>query len=112
MSESNSRGFDRQASFRRFSNYVVALQAAEENQGIVLGWHSHVRALFDRGKLVRIGEMEIDAPVSYYLTWAENRPLSAAAHCCATGYSRKASTRSKLLTRSNSDWTQASTPPD
>jgi DNA-binding transcriptional LysR family regulator len=68
-----------QANFRRFNNYVVALQAAEENQGIVLGWHSQVEALIDSGKLVRIGEMEIPAPGSFYLTWDETRPLSDAA---------------------------------
>ena len=68
-----------QASFRRFNNYVVALQAAEENQGILLGWHSQVGALIERGKLVRIGVMEIEAPGSFYLAWAENRPLSESA---------------------------------
>ena len=67
------------ANFRRFNNYVVALQAAEENQGILLGWHSQVGALVDSGKLVRIGAMEIEAPGSFYLTWAENRPLSESA---------------------------------
>ena len=68
-----------QANFRRFNNYVVALQAAEENQGIVLGWHSQVEALIQNGKLVRISEMEIPAPGSFYLTWDEIRPLSEAA---------------------------------
>ncbi|MCG6891547.1 MAG: LysR family transcriptional regulator [Gammaproteobacteria bacterium] len=67
------------ANFRRFNNYVVALQAAEENQGILLGWHSQVGALVERGELVRIGTMEIDAPGSFYLAWAENRPLSDSA---------------------------------
>jgi len=28
---------------------------------------------------VRVGTMEIEAPGSFYLAWAENRPLSAAA---------------------------------
>jgi LysR family glycine cleavage system transcriptional activator len=68
-----------QANFRRFNNYVVALQAAEENQGIVLGWHSQVEALIQSGKLVRISEVEIPAPGSFYLTWDETRPLSEAA---------------------------------
>ena len=68
-----------QASFRRFNNYVVALQAAEENQGILLGWHSQVSALVESGKLVRIGTLEIEAPGSFYLAWAENRPLSESA---------------------------------
>jgi len=69
----------RRASFRRFNNYVVALQAAEENQGIAMGWHSQVGALIERGQLVRVGTMEIEAPGSFYLAWAETRPLSAAA---------------------------------
>jgi LysR family glycine cleavage system transcriptional activator len=68
-----------EANFRRFNNYVVALQAAEENQGIVLGWHSQVEALIRNDRLVRVGEMEIPAPGSFYLTWDENRPLSEAA---------------------------------
>lgn len=68
-----------QASFRRFNNYVVALQAAEENQGIVLGWHSMVDAAIQRGKLLRLGEFETAAPGSYYLTWDENRELSESA---------------------------------
>ena len=68
-----------QANFRRFNNYVVALQAAEENQGIVLGWHSQVEALIQSARLVRISEMEIPAPGSFYLTWDATRPLSEAA---------------------------------
>ena len=67
------------ASFRRFNNYMVALQAAEENQGVVLGWHSQVDALVKSGRLVRIGAMEMEAPGSFYLCWSESRPLSAAA---------------------------------
>ena len=67
------------ASFRRFNNYVVALQAAEDNQGVALGWHSQVEPLIKNGRLLRFGEMQITAPGSYYLTWDENRPLSDAA---------------------------------
>lgn len=67
------------ASFRRFNNYVVALQAAAENQGIALGWHTQVSGLIENGRLTRIGEFEITAPGSYYITWDENRPLSESA---------------------------------
>ena len=67
------------ASFRRFNNYVVALQAAEDNQGVTLGWHSQVGPLIQAGRLVRFGDMQITAPGSYYLAWDENRPLSDAA---------------------------------
>ena len=69
------------AKLRRFNNYVVALQAAEENQGIALGWHTQVEGLIQRGKLSRLGDFEIDAPGSYYLCRDENRPLSDSARC-------------------------------
>lgn len=68
-----------EAKFRRFNNYVVALQAAEENQGVALGWHSMVAPLIERDRLVRFGDMEIKAPGSYYLTWDVDRALSAEA---------------------------------
>ncbi len=67
------------AAFRRFNNYVVALQAAEDNQGVALGWHSMVAPLIERGRLVRLGDWQIAAPGSYYLTWDEQRPRSDAA---------------------------------
>ena len=68
-----------QANFRRFNNYAVALQAAEDNQGIALGWHTQVRGLIAAGRLERIGNFEIAAPGSYFLTHDETRPLSEAA---------------------------------
>ena len=68
-----------QANFRRFNNYVVALQAAEDNQGVALGWHTQVRDLIDSGRLKRLGDFEIAAPGSYYVTRDESRPLSEAA---------------------------------
>ncbi|MFT5218684.1 MAG: LysR family glycine cleavage system transcriptional activator [Planctomycetota bacterium] len=65
--------------FRRFNNYVVALQAAEENQGVALGWHSLVAPMISAGRLQRIGNMQISAPGSFYICWDESRPLSEAA---------------------------------
>jgi LysR family glycine cleavage system transcriptional activator len=62
--------------FRRFNNYVVALQAAQENHGVALGWHSMVEPLIQRGKLERLGSLEIRAPGSFYITWEANRSLS------------------------------------
>ena len=64
------------SNFRHFNNYVVALQAAEENQGVALGWDSQVETLIQHNRLVRLGDMEMKAPGSYYLTWDNNRPLS------------------------------------
>ena len=70
-----------EARVRRFNNYVVALHAARQNQGIVLGWHTQVEEMIDRGELMRIGELDIEAPGSYYLTWDPQRPLSESAEC-------------------------------
>ena len=64
------------AKYRRFNNYIVALQAAEENQGIALGWHSMVAPLIESRRLRRIGDYEIEAPGAYYLTRDSNRGLS------------------------------------
>jgi DNA-binding transcriptional LysR family regulator len=64
---------------RRFSKFAVALQAAQADQGIAVGWHRLVRHLLRDGKLVRLTDLEIPAPGGYYLTWNERRPLSPAA---------------------------------
>ncbi|MFT5505937.1 MAG: LysR family glycine cleavage system transcriptional activator, partial [Gammaproteobacteria bacterium] len=45
---------DQSAHFRRFNNYVVTLQAAQDNQGIALGWHSQVKDLIRKRKLCRL----------------------------------------------------------
>lgn len=63
-------------SFRRFTNYLIALQAAEGNQGISLGWHRLVAPLIESGKLHRIAHWEIPAPCAFYLTWDTQRELS------------------------------------
>src|SRR5262245_60676728 len=38
---------------RRFGKFFVALQAAQADQGIALGWHRLVKSQIDEGKLVR-----------------------------------------------------------
>lgn len=64
---------------RKFNNYIIALQAARDDQGVALGWHSLVRPLVEAGELVRLGDAEIEAPGAFYVTWNANRPLSAPA---------------------------------
>lgn len=61
---------------RRFNNYFIALQAAQDNQGVVLGWHSMVAPLIASGKLVRLTDLEIAAPGSFYVTTNSNRSLT------------------------------------
>ncbi|MER8602012.1 LysR substrate-binding domain-containing protein [Mesorhizobium sp. M1339] len=64
---------------RRFSKFFVALQAAQAEQGVAVGWHRLVRTLVEAGKLVRITDLKLDVRGGYYLTWNDNRPLSPAA---------------------------------
>jgi LysR family glycine cleavage system transcriptional activator len=62
----------------------VAIQAAQADQGIAVGWHRLVRHLLREGKLVRLTGLEIPAPGGYYLTWNERRTLSPAAQSLRT----------------------------
>ncbi len=64
---------------RQFNNFSVLLQAAQDDQGVALGWERLIRPLLAEGKLVRFGSLEIDAPGGYYLTWNARRTLSDAA---------------------------------
>ncbi len=61
---------------RRFNNYFIALQAAQDNQGVALGWDSMVAPLIDAGKLVRLTDLEIAAPGSFYVTTNSNKNLT------------------------------------
>ena len=67
---------DRRVSVRRFNSYVIALQAARSGQGVTLGWASLVEPLIEAGNLVRVTDLEISAPQSYFVTWSARRPLS------------------------------------
>lgn len=63
---------------RRFGKYSVALQAAQADQGVALGWHRLVRQLIEERRLVRFTDLELPAPGGYYLTWNEYGTLSSA----------------------------------
>ena len=66
----------RKLTVRRFNSYVIALQAAQDGQGIALGWLSLVRPLLAKRKLVQVTSAVIDAPQSFYIAWSAKRPLS------------------------------------
>ena len=66
----------RRLSVRRFNSYVIALQAARSGQGVALGWESLVAPLIEAGSLVRVTDLVIDAPQSYFVTWSATRPLT------------------------------------
>ncbi|MEO4042873.1 LysR substrate-binding domain-containing protein [Hoeflea sp. CAU 1731] len=63
---------------KTFNNYTIALQAAEEGAGVVLGWRRLIRTYLDANRLVPITDASVDAPSAYYLTWNSDRTLSAA----------------------------------
>jgi DNA-binding transcriptional LysR family regulator len=63
---------------RRFGKFSVALQAAQADQGVAVGWHRLVRHLIAEGRLVRLTDLELPAPGGYYLTWNDKRILSPA----------------------------------
>jgi LysR family transcriptional regulator, glycine cleavage system transcriptional activator len=64
---------------RRFGKFGVAVQAAMADQGVAVGWDRLIRHLIEEGKLRRLTDLMIPAPGAYYLTWNNNRELSAAA---------------------------------
>ena len=69
---------------RRFGKFSVALQAAQADQGVAVGWHRLMRPMLRDGKLVRLTDLEMPAPGGYYLTWNDRRTLSPAAETLRT----------------------------
>lgn len=61
---------------RRFNSYVISIQAAQDGQGVALGWLSLVKPLIARRKLVQVTAARLAAPQSFYVTWSSRRPLS------------------------------------
>lgn len=53
----------------KFNNYSIALQAAEEGTGVVLGWTRLIESYLSTGRLVPLGDLSIPAPGAFYLTW-------------------------------------------
>lgn len=64
---------------RRFNSHVIAVQAALDGQGVVLGWKSFMQPLVETKRLKAIGGHVMPAPQSFYLTWSMKRSLSAEA---------------------------------
>lgn len=69
---------------RRFSKFSVALQAAQADQGVAVGWDRLVRPMIKEGRLVRLTDLEMPSPRGYYLTWNDRRTLSPAAEILRT----------------------------
>lgn len=52
----------------KVNNYMIALQAAQDGLGVVLGWKRLVAPLLEDGSLVAFGGHELPAPSSFYIT--------------------------------------------
>jgi DNA-binding transcriptional LysR family regulator len=61
---------------RRVNNYMIALQAAQDGAGIVLGWEKLVRPLLDKGRLVPLGSTRITSAESFYISSAPDDTIS------------------------------------
>lgn len=61
---------------RRFNSYVIAVQAARDGQGIVLGWERLLAPLIADRTLVQVGDFAMAAPESFYLCSAPTPQLT------------------------------------
>lgn len=66
----------RKLGLRRFNSYVIALQAAQDGQGLALGWMNMIKPLLSKRALVQVTSNEIAAPQAFYVTWNSKRALS------------------------------------
>lgn len=51
----------------RVNNYVIALQAAQDDMGAVLGWGGLTRAILASGRLVPLLPLSIPSPLDFYV---------------------------------------------
>lgn len=51
----------------RVNNYIIALQAAQDDMGAVLGWDGLTRTLVEAGKLVQLTPLSIPSPQDFYV---------------------------------------------
>jgi len=58
---------DREPRATSFNNYLVILQAAQQGQGVALGWRRLVQPFIDSGQLVRPVAESLTADSAYYL---------------------------------------------
>lgn len=49
------------------NNYIIALQAAQDDMGAILGWESLTTPLIESGKLVRLVAEDIPSPQDFYI---------------------------------------------
>jgi len=62
------------------NSYSIAVEAALDGQGALLGWHSLISDLVAQGRLVRLTKVETASPGANFLVRRTDRPLSVEAH--------------------------------
>ncbi len=70
--------------FRYFDSYGVAVQAAIDGLGIVMGWHSLVDEVMHDGKLVQILPTTMQPNGAFFMVTRQHRPLSPEARTFAS----------------------------
>ena len=55
------------ASSMRVNSYMIALQAAQDDAGILLGWKRLIQPLLENGRLELFGKWSVPAPHRFYL---------------------------------------------
>ena len=60
---------------RYFNNYVIAVQAAIDNQGYAIGWNALVGSMVDDGRLVRALPHAMPSPGAFFLVWPSGTTL-------------------------------------
>jgi len=61
----------------RVNNFTIALQAAQDDAGVVLGWRKLARPLLERRLLVPLGPYVSRAPASFYIVSDRKAALGA-----------------------------------
>lgn len=59
------------------NNHMIALQAAEDHIGAVLGWEGLVRRHLDTGRLIRLATEDIESPEPFQLQISVRAPAKA-----------------------------------
>ena len=67
----------------KVNNYMIALQAAQDGVGMVLGWQQLVAPLLRNGTLVALGDFTVPAPTSFFLSCNPDNPSGGGADALA-----------------------------
>ena len=59
-----------------FNNYTIALQAAEDGAGVILGWRKLIAPLIERGRLEPLQDAPVVPSTSAFLLWRKDAPLA------------------------------------